>query len=109
MPAGTLLPAGFLNCEGNMRIDKYLKVSRIIKRRTVANDACTSGRVMINDKIVKPSADIRPGDKISIRFGEHLGHYLVKSILETTTKDQATEMYQVLDEDAVLVTERNKT
>ena len=60
-----------------MRIDKYLKVSRIIKRRTVANEACAGGRVSVNDKVVKPSAEIKAGDIISIRFGEHIGHYEV--------------------------------
>ena len=64
-----------------MRIDKYLKVSRIIKRRTVANEACAGGRVMINNKIVKPSAEVTAGDVISIRFGEHTGHYEVVSIM----------------------------
>ena len=56
-----------------MRIDKYLKVSRIIKRRTVANEACAGGRVTVNDKIAKPGTDVKPGDMITIRFGEHLG------------------------------------
>ena len=63
-----------------MRIDKFLKVSRIIKRRTVANEACAGGRVMINQKIAKPSAEIKPGDVISIRFGEHIGHYEVLTV-----------------------------
>ena len=66
-----------------MRIDKYLKVSRIIKRRTVASDACSGGRVMINDKIAKPSSPFAPGDIISIRFGEHTGHYQVMAVAET--------------------------
>ena len=54
-----------------MRIDKFLKVSRIIKRRTVASEACSGGRVMINERIAKPSSVIKAGDIISIRFGEH--------------------------------------
>ena len=91
-----------------MRIDKYLKVSRIIKRRTVASDACSGGRVMINDKIAKPSSQIRSGDVISIRFGEHTGHYEVVSIAETVSKDHASEMYRVLDEDTFLSEERSK-
>ena len=61
-----MFPAGFI-CEERMRIDKYLKVSRIIKRRTVANEACAGGRVMINQKVAKPSSDVKPGDVISIR------------------------------------------
>ena len=92
-----------------MRIDKYLKVSRIIKRRTVANEACAGGRVMINQKVAKPSSDVKPGDVISIRFGEHTGHYEVAAILETVGKGKASEMYKVLDEDAFLSAERNKT
>ena len=91
-----------------MRIDKYLKVSRIIKRRTVANEACAGGRVTVNEKIAKPSAEVKPGDIISIRFGEHIGHYRVLAVAETISKDKASEMYQVLDEDAVLSAERSK-
>lgn len=91
-----------------MRIDKYLKVSRIIKRRTVANEACGSGRVTINGKIAKPGSDVNPGDIITIRFGEHLGRYEVLSISETVRKEQATEMYKVLQEDSEMHTERNQ-
>ena len=91
-----------------MRIDKYLKVSRIIKRRTVASDACSGGRVMINDKIAKPSSQIRSGDVISIRFGEHIGHYEVLAVAESVTKEHAAEMYKVLDEDTFLSSERSK-
>lgn len=98
-----------LLCEDNMRIDKYLKVSRIIKRRTVASDACSGGRVMINDKIAKPSSPVSPGDVISIRFGEHTGHYQVAAIADTVSKDRASEMYKVLDEDSFLSLERNKS
>ena len=92
-----------------MRIDKYLKVSRIIKRRTVANEACTGGRVTVNGKIAKPGTDIKPGDIISIRFGEHLGRYEILTISETVRKDQAAEMYRVLEEDDGMNTERNLT
>ena len=92
-----------------MRIDKYLKVSRIIKRRTVASEACTSGRVMINQKSAKPSSEVKPGDVISIRFGEHTGHYEVLTVPETISRDKASEMYKVMDEDAFLSSERNKT
>lgn len=92
-----------------MRIDKYLKVSRIIKRRTVASDACSGGRVFINQKIAKPSSDVKPGDIISIRFGEHTGRYEILSVLDTVSKDHACEMYKVLDEDTFLSLERNKS
>ena len=92
-----------------MRIDKYLKVSRIIKRRTVSNEACSGGRVSINEKVVKPSAEVKPGDVISIRFGEHVGHYEVLSVRETVSKDQASEMYRIFDEDAYLQAVRGES
>ena len=92
-----------------MRIDKYLKVSRIIKRRTVASDACSGGRVMINNKVAKPASPVSPGDVISIRFGEHTGHYEVLAVADTVSKDHAAEMYKVLEEDAFLSAERSKT
>ena len=91
-----------------MRIDKYLKVSRIIKRRTVANEACAGGRVTVNDKIAKPGTDVKPGDMITIRFGEHLGRYEILAISETVRKDQASEMYRVMEEDDRMKTERNQ-
>lgn len=91
-----------------MRIDKYLKVSRIIKRRTVANEACAGGRVMINEKTAKPSSEVHEGDIISIRFGEHLGRYEVLNIRETVSRDQASELYRVLDENQYVMTERYK-
>lgn len=90
-----------------MRLDKYLKVSRIIKRRTVANEACSGGRVMLNNKVAKPGADVKPGDQISIRFGEHLGLYEVLSIAETVRKDQAASMYRIISEDDSMALERN--
>lgn len=91
-----------------MRIDKYLKVSRIIKRRTVANEACAGGRVMINEKTAKPSSEVKAGDVITIRFGEHLGRYRVTDIRETVRKEQAGEMYIVLNEDEYTASERNE-
>lgn len=90
-----------------MRLDKYLKVSRIIKRRTVANEACSGGRVMLNQKVAKPGADVKPGDQISIRFGEHLGMYEVLSVAETVRKDQASSMYRIISEDESTALERN--
>ena len=90
-----------------MRLDKYLKVSRIIKRRTVANEACSGGRVMLNQKVAKPGADVKPGDQILIRFGEHLGMYEVLSVAETVRKDQASSMYRIISEDESTALERN--
>ena len=101
------MSCGFF-CEDDMRIDKFLKVSRIIKRRTIANEACTGGRVSINQKTAKPSADVKPGDIITIRFGEHLGNYEVLQIMDTTTKDRASEMYKVLDEDSFISSARSQ-
>ena len=90
-----------------MRLDKYLKVSRIIKRRTVANEACSGGRVTLNGKVAKPGADVKPGDQITIRFGEHLGLYEVLAVAETVRKDKASSMYRVISEDAAAASERN--
>ncbi len=89
-----------------MRLDKYLKVSRIIKRRTVANEACAGGRVTVNGKIAKPGADVKPGDILTIRFGEHLGTYEVLSVAETVRKEQADSLYRIIEEDAVSAQER---
>ena len=82
-----------------MRLDKYLKVSRIIKRRTVANEACAGGRVSLNGKTAKPGADVKEGDKLSIRFGDKYGHYEILYTAETVRKENAGEMYRVLSED----------
>ena len=79
-----------------MRLDKYLKVSRLIKRRTVANEACDGGRVLINDKPAKPSAEVKEGDIISIRFGEKLLKAEVVSVREYATKEAADGMYRVI-------------
>ena len=79
-----------------MRIDKYLKVSRLIKRRTVANEACDAGRVSINGKPVKASAEVKIGDVIEIGFGEKSVKAEVTEITETTKKDAAKDMYRLL-------------
>ena len=90
-----------------MRLDKFLKVSRIIKRRTVANEACSGGRVEINGKVAKPGADVKPGDRLTIRFGEHIGAYEVLSVAETVRKEDADKLYRVLQEDADEARERS--
>ena len=79
-----------------MRLDKFLKVSRIIKRRTVANDACSAGRVTINDKVAKPATDVKPGDIITIRFGEKLFSAEILDVREYATKQNADDMYRVI-------------
>ena len=79
-----------------MRLDKYLKVSRLIKRRTVANEACDAGRVFINDKPAKASANVKVGDKITIQFGNKAVNAEVLSIAETVRKEEAADMYKLL-------------
>ncbi len=79
-----------------MRLDKYLKVSRLIKRRTVANEACDAGRVMINDKTAKASTDVKLGDIIEIGFGNKSVKVEVTQILDTTKKEDAKEMFKYL-------------
>ena len=81
-----------------MRLDKYLKVSRLIKRRTVANEACDSSRVTVNGKLVKPSYDVKIGDAITIAFGAKLVTVKVLDIRETTKKSEAIGMYEVISE-----------
>ncbi|MBR0139327.1 MAG: RNA-binding S4 domain-containing protein [Firmicutes bacterium] len=81
-----------------MRIDKYLKVSRLIKRRTVAHDACEQTRIYINDKAVKPSAQVKPGDEVMIVFGNSKLKVRVVSTPEHVLKDQASELYEVINE-----------
>ena len=90
-----------------MRLDKFLKVSRIIKRRTVANEACSGGRVSINGKVAKPAADVKEGDELEIRFGNRVGKYQILSVKETVRKENAQDMYQVLEEDAQTTAERS--
>ena len=79
-----------------MRIDKYLKVSRLIKRRTVANEACDAGRVSVNGKTVKASYDVKEGDVMEIAFGTRTVRAKVLSLLESTKKDDAKDMYELL-------------
>jgi ribosomal 50S subunit-recycling heat shock protein len=79
-----------------MRIDKYLKVSRIIKRRTVANEACAAGRVTLNGKPAKASQEVNIGDIIEIRFGDKVTKLEITSVKETVRKEEATELYRAL-------------
>ena len=90
-----------------MRLDKYLKVSRIIKRRTVAKEACDGGRVSINGKIAKAGAEVKEGDVLEIRFGSRLGRYSITDVREVVRKENAAEMYRVLEEDAEMLKERS--
>lgn len=79
-----------------MRLDKYLKVSRIIKRRTVANEACDAGRVSVNGKVAKASVEVKEGDIIEISFGTNPMKVRVLTVKETVKKDEAKEMYEVI-------------
>ena len=79
-----------------MRIDKYLKVSRLIKRRSVANDACGSERVFLNSKPAKPGDRVKIGDKIELKFGDKSVCVEVLMISETVRKEDADKMYKVL-------------
>ena len=79
-----------------MRLDKYLKVSRLIKRRTVANEACDAGRVLLNDKVARASAEVKAGDVITIQFGNKHVKVEVLTVQETVRKEEAKEMFQYL-------------
>ena len=77
-----------------IRLDKFLKISRIIKRRSVANDACSTGHVTVNGKEAKPGTDVRVGDVLGIRFGEKYSEYEILSIAEYAAKHDAASMYR---------------
>ena len=79
-----------------MRLDKYLKVSRLIKRRTVANEACDSGRVMVNGNVAKASTNVKVGDIIEIAFGNKNVKVEVVDIQDTTKKDEAKDLFKYL-------------
>ena len=82
-----------------MRLDKYLKVSRIIKRRTVANDACDASHVAVNGRVVKASYDVKVGDEISVSFGARTVKIRVLSVKETVKKEEAAELYEILSQE----------
>ena len=79
-----------------MRLDKYLKVSRLIKRRPVENEACDAGRITVNGKVAKASLNVKPGDVIEITFGDKVVKVEVLSVTETYKKEEAKELYKVL-------------
>ena len=101
------MPSGFFNryafersCNlqenKDMRLDKFLKVSRLIKRRTVANEACDAGRVLVNDKPAKASVKVKPGDIIEIQFGTRTVKVEVLDIKDTTKKEEAGDLFKYL-------------
>ena len=81
---------------GKMRLDKFLKVSRLIKRRTVANEACDAGRVLVNGTVAKASVKVKKGDVIEIQFGTKTVKVEVLDIKETTKKEESTELFRYL-------------
>ncbi len=82
-----------------MRIDKYLKVARIIKRRTVAQQACEAGRVTIGGKRIKSGDRVKVGDVISVRTGDRVSRYEVVSLAESAKKDEAVTLFKTLEDD----------
>ena len=81
-----------------MRLDKYLKVSRLIKRRTVANEACDAGRVLVNGKVARASYDVKVGDVIELTLGARAMRVRVVTVQETVAKNEAAMLYDVLPE-----------
>ena len=79
-----------------MRIDKYLKVARIIKRRTIANQACEGGRVLINDKVVKSGTKVKVGDIVEIRFGNNTTKFEVLELKEHVKKEEVSNLYKMM-------------
>ncbi|MBT2761446.1 RNA-binding S4 domain-containing protein [Paenibacillus sp. ISL-20] len=85
-----------------MRVDKFLKVSRLIKRRTVAKDVSDQGRVLINGREAKPSSTVKLGDEITVQFGQKLVTVRVERLTETTRKDEATSLYTLVKEEPII-------
>ncbi|WP_322182093.1 RNA-binding S4 domain-containing protein [Neglectibacter caecimuris] len=81
-----------------MRLDKYLKISRLIKRRTVANEACDAGRVLVNGKAARASYEVKEGDVLEISLGERVLKARVLSVSEYAKKEEASGLYQILEE-----------
>ncbi|MBY0223327.1 MULTISPECIES: RNA-binding S4 domain-containing protein [Sporosarcina] len=82
-----------------MRLDKFLKVSRLIKRRTLAKQVADQGRITINGKVAKASSDVKPGDELAIRFGQKIVTATVNELKDSTKKDDAATMYTILSEE----------
>lgn len=84
-----------------MRLDKFLKVSRLIKRRTLAKEVCEGGRVTINEKVAKASSEVQVGDTLAIRFGQKLVSVKVEQVADNVSKDMADTLYTVVSEEPV--------
>ena len=85
-----------------MRVDKFLKVSRLIKRRTVAKDVSDQGRVLINGREAKPSSTVKVGDEITVQFGQKLVTVRVERLAETTRKEEASTLYTLVKEEPIV-------
>ncbi len=81
-----------------MRLDKYLKLSRLIKRRTVANEACDAGRVRVNGKVARASCDVKPGDVVDVGLGARSLRVRVMAVSDYANKEEAPTLYQILSE-----------
>ncbi|MDE6150160.1 MAG: RNA-binding S4 domain-containing protein [Ruminococcus sp.] len=81
-----------------MRLDKYLKVTRLIKRRTVANEACDAGKIVVNDKVARASYDVKIGDVITINMGQRPLKVKVLNVSEYATKENAAENYTIIED-----------
>ena len=79
-----------------MRIDKFLKISRILKRRAVANEACQAGKISVNGKVVKPSYNVKVGDVVTIAFGEGELTFRIDAIKETVKKEEVSSLYTII-------------
>lgn len=84
-----------------MRLDKFLKISRIIKRRTVAKEVADKGRIQVNGKLAKSSTDVKVGDQLLIQFGNKVLEVAVEELHESTKKDDAAKMYRIISETRV--------
>jgi ribosomal 50S subunit-recycling heat shock protein len=84
-----------------MRLDKFLKVSRMIKRRTLAKEVCDGGRVTINEKVAKASSEVKAGDVLAIRFGQKIVTAKIERIADNVSKDLADTLYTIVKEEAV--------
>ena len=82
-----------------MRLDKFLKVSRIIKRRTVANEVAQAGRVTVNGRTAKPGTTVKVGDVLTIRFGQGPTHLRILALRDNVRKEEAADLYELLDEE----------
>lgn len=92
-----------------MRLDKFLKVSRLVKRRTLAKEVCDQGRVTLNGQVAKSSSAVKVGDELTIRYGNKLITVKIEKILDTTKKDEAATMYTLINEEYLPRDHREET